>query len=175
MTPPATAPARGHTLRRRNSTLEKILRHAREYVDTTTRDDPRGAELQRTAIARHTQRAQQRSASPDAGVTMLPSAMAAIGAAPRTARPRIVQQPADAEATAGMTAHVALDVVAHVRPCTSLAALCTPPPAALLAFAWVGLLLVGARHQTTLQHVTWTTLGNPWQHMRYTTTALRRQ
>lgn len=116
LTPPPNAPARGRTLRRKNSTLEKILRHAREYVDTTTRSDPRGAELQQTAIARHTRRVQQRSASPDAGVTMLPSAMAGIAAAPRTAKPRIVQQPADVEAVSGVTAQVVLEVTAHVRP-----------------------------------------------------------
>ena len=96
-------------------TVEKIVQHAGEYIQQVTEGDPKGDELRRTAVARHTARLRQRRHVPDGGeLTVLPAAVEAVSRT-RTYRPRIVVQPADVQAEMGAAAEVELSVQAQVR------------------------------------------------------------
>jgi hypothetical protein len=103
-------------LRRKNSTLEKILKHANDYMETIARTDPNGPQLQQAALTRHTLRLRQRDGVPEEEGTMLPAASSAP-ASPPISKPRIRKHPTDVDAIQGVTKQIALESAACVRYC----------------------------------------------------------
>lgn len=113
--PPPPPPTTMRTWRRKNSTLEKILQHANTYMKELTETDPKGAELQQAAFARHTLRLKERRGIDTSDeLTVHPDALTML-TQPITARPRIVQHPDDVEATQGVSTSVCLTVKVNVR------------------------------------------------------------
>lgn len=110
--PPRPAAKR---LRRKNSTLEKILQHANDYMNDIALHDPRGEELQKVAFARHTLRLKEKHGlDPSEELTVHPEAVSML-TQHAIARPRIVRHPADVEATQGISGSITLEVKANVR------------------------------------------------------------
>lgn len=108
-------PAPKKSRRAKLDTMEQIVKHATEYIQQVTTHDPKGSELHRTAIARHTARLRQRHNVADSGeLTVLPAAIDAVSRT-RVFRPRIVVQPADVHAEVGTVTEVELSVQAQVR------------------------------------------------------------
>lgn len=140
--PGMPAPKKSH--RAKLQTMEQIVQHATEYIQQVTTHDPKGSELHRTAIARHTARLRQRHNAADSGeLTVLPAAVDAVSRT-RVYRPRITVQPADVHAEIGTATEVELTVQAQVRPragrCT---ARCVDATARLVDHA--GLRVTGLR------------------------------
>jgi hypothetical protein len=116
--PPPPAP---RARRPKNTTLEAILAHAREYMRDVAETDPRGAELQRAAFARHTLRLKAlHSVAPDEELTVQPEALVAL--TQRTVgRPWIVRQPQDAVSRQGVAGErIKLEVEVKVLACVLL-------------------------------------------------------
>jgi hypothetical protein len=101
--------------RTKHETLEKILEHATKYIQHVTDFDPKGEQLHKVAIARHTARLKKKlGGGEDEELTVIPEAVAAVSRT-RTNRPRIVGQPQDAQATVGTASEVILSVRAQVQ------------------------------------------------------------
>eukprot|EP00892_Ulva_mutabilis_P008064 jgi/Ulvmu1/562/UM001_0570.1 len=107
------APGARKAQRPKLETLDKIVQHAAEYIQHVTEHDPKGGELHRTAVARHTARLRQQRHVPDGGeLTVLPAAVDALSRT-RMFRPRIVVQPQDVNAEIGTVAEMELSVQAQ--------------------------------------------------------------
>ena len=100
--------------RQKHDTLEKVVEHATKYIQQVTDHDPKGKQLHQLAVAKHTSRLKQkRGIGEDDELTVLPEAVAAVSRT-YTNRPRIVRQPQDVQAVAGLTPEVTLSVRAQV-------------------------------------------------------------
>lgn len=116
----AGMPVAAKTHRQKHDTLEKVVEHATKYIQQVTDHDPKGKELHQLAIAKHTARLKhKRGVGEDDELTVLPEAVVAVSRT-HTNRPRIVGQPQDVQAVAGLTPEATLSVRAQVC-CTSQA------------------------------------------------------
>lgn len=100
--------------RQKLDTLEKVVEHATRYIKQVTDYDPKGKELHQLAVAKHTARLKQkRGVGDDEELTVVPEAVIAVSRT-HTNRPRIVRQPQDVQAVAGLTPEVTFHVRAQV-------------------------------------------------------------
>lgn len=115
----AGMPVAATSHRQKHDTLEKVVEHATKYIQQVTDYDPKGKELHQLAMAKHTSKLKQkRGIGEEEELAVLPEAVAAVSRA-YTNRPRIVGQPQDVQAVAGLTPEVILSVRAQV--CSQMA------------------------------------------------------
>ena len=116
LAPPPPPPPPQRTRLPKDSTLEQMVQHARDYMQRVAETDPHGAALQRAALARHTQRLKERNGlDDDEELQVAPEAVEMI-TQHMVGRPRIVRQPEDPpEARQGRTNEIQLELEAHVR------------------------------------------------------------